>query len=264
MSLPQNETRNGEPHLESFKPFFHEWIVQQDHYLQELLTSSRNFINGDNEEEKLRPLINKVLEHYEYYYRNKTWSANLNIFSMLSPNWTSTLEDAFLWIGGWRPSMAFHLLYSKAGLQLETQFEDLVRGITNGDLGSISPSQLARVDELQRETIREEKEISEKMAKEQEKVADPSMVELSNLVTENVGENENGGESVESTLRPKKEGFEMTLERADDLRLRTLRRVIEILGPLQAVHFLIAAAELHLRLHEWGMRRDDENGGAHL
>jgi hypothetical protein len=52
------------------------------------------------------------------------------------------------------------------------------------DLGDLSPTQLTHVDELQRRTIREERDITEKMAKIQETVADQSMFELSHIVTE--------------------------------------------------------------------------------
>lgn len=61
---------------------------------------------------------------------------------------------------------------------------------------------------------------------------------------------------VESTLAPKEEELEEVLQKADDLRLTTLKAVIEILTPIQAVHFLITAAELHLRLHDWGKKKD--------
>ncbi|KAM0057061.1 putative transcription factor TGA like domain-containing protein [Helianthus debilis subsp. tardiflorus] len=86
------------------------------------------------------------------------------------------------------------------------------------------------------------------------------MVELSNVVSEMI-RNENGGvedeeNKVESTLDSKEVGMEELLHRADELRLETLKAVIEILTPIQAVYFLIAAAELHLRLHDWGKKRE--------
>ncbi|XP_077224673.1 protein DOG1-like 3 [Tasmannia lanceolata] len=258
MSPLPNEDINGEQHLVNFKFFFEQWIVEQDRYLQELLTASRE----DYEDEQFQPLISRVLKHYESYYENKSRAANLNIVSMLSPHWTSTLEDAFLWIGGWRPSLAFHLLYSKAGIQLESQLKNLLNGMITADLGDLSASQLSQVDELQRRMISEERDITEKMAKQQETVADSEMVELAHVVTEMRREGQDVVEDlVESKLKPKKEGLEEVLERADDLRLRTLRGVIVILRPLQAAHYLIAAAELHLRVHEWGMKMDAvENG----
>lgn len=53
-------------------------------------------------------------------------------------------------------------------------------------------------------------------------------------------------------------GLNRVLERADDLRMRTYKGVIEILIPIQAVHFLIGAAELQLRLHDWGKEKEKE------
>ncbi|CAN1301302.1 Protein DOG1-like 1 [Linum perenne] len=58
-------------------------------------------------------------------------------------------------------------------------------------------------------------------------------------------------------LMAKEKKMEEILQLADDLRLSTLRLIIvEILTPIQAVHFLIAIAELHLRFHDWGKQRD--------
>ena len=50
--------------------------------------------------------------------------------------------------------------------------------------------------------------------------------------------------------------MEEILHNADDLRLRTLKVILDIVTPMQAVQFLIAAAELHLRFHDWGKKKD--------
>nr|GLL19713.1 protein DOG1-like 3 [Ipomoea trifida] len=105
---------------------------------------------------------------------------------MLTPSWRSKMENAFMWIGGWRPSMAFHLLYFKSGLQLEPRLSELLSGLKTGDLGDLSPDQLTRIrgcNKLQRKTIMEEKELHEKNGQVQESVADASMVEMSHMVT---------------------------------------------------------------------------------
>ncbi|CAK7354674.1 unnamed protein product [Dovyalis caffra] len=260
---------NGSSAHEPFLKFFDCWLVEQNNYLQELISACKDYDRNKNNtrgsaessQATLQPLINRVLGHYEHYYGAKSRWAKKDVLSMLSPSWKSALEGAFLWIGGWRPTMAFHLLYSKSGIQLEAQLHELIRGIGTGDLGDLSPSQLTRVDELQRKTIREEKELTEKFAKHQETVADSSMVELSHEVSELLRseqtDHEAEEERVESTLAAKEEGWEEILQEADDIRVRTLKGVIEILTPIQAVHFLIAAAELHLRLHDWGKKRDD-------
>ncbi|KAJ6995657.1 protein DOG1-like 4 [Populus alba x Populus x berolinensis] len=67
-------------------------------------------------------------------------------------------------------------------------------------------------------------------------------------------------ERVDSTLAAKGKKLTEILQVSDDLRLRALKDVLEILTPIQAVHFLIAAAELHSRLHGWGKKKDDKNG----
>ncbi|KAF9621311.1 hypothetical protein IFM89_019397 [Coptis chinensis] len=45
------------------------------------------------------------------------------------------------------------------------------------------------------------------------------------------------------------------LEDADMLRLNTVKELINILTPLQAVDFLAAAKKLYLSMHEWGQRK---------
>ncbi|XP_062009602.1 protein DELAY OF GERMINATION 1-like [Rosa rugosa] len=250
---------------EGFQAFFECWLSEQNQDLEDLVVASKRHQNCDDDQVLLSSLVEGVMKHYECYYNAKSQWAKQDALEMLSPPWTSSLEDAFLWLGGWRPSMAFHLLYSKSGMQLEACFAELMRGssLSTGDLGDLSQCQLTMMDKLQRRTIQEEKHLSEKMAKLQETMADTTMVELSHVVSEMM-RNNNGHEEgiddhenrVESTLDSKEEGLEKILHKADDLRLRTLNNITQILSPIQAVHFLIAAAELHLRLHDWGKMKD--------
>lgn len=257
-----------EPGLETFARFFERWLQEQERDLHNLIRAAKSYSESTESTQSLAELVNRVMGHYSNYYRVKSESSKQNACEMLTPAWRSHLEDAFLWIGGWRPSMAFHLLYSKSGLQLEAGLTALLAGLSTGDLGDLSASQLARVDELHRQTVREEKELTEKMAVHQETVADSSMVQLSHVVTELMhgGDSGNGTESVDqrvdSALVSKEEGLEQILDKADDLRLKTLKKVVDILSPIQAVHFLIAAAELHLRVHEWGRKKDAQAKGA--
>ncbi|KAL5053228.1 hypothetical protein RYX36_033910 [Vicia faba] len=244
---------------ESFHNFFECWMVEQNKYLNELVAA--NSAQSQLTDDTMHTLIDKVVEHHEYYYREKARCAKKDVLSMFSPPWLSSLEAAFLWIGGWRPSMAFHLLYSKCSMQFQARLNDLIRGQKTCDLGDLSASQLTEFDDLQRRTIREEREITNMMAEHHETMADASMVELSHVISEMIGQGENEKkeleERIESVLEAKLEGLEKILHRADDLRLRALQGIVNILTPKQAIYFLIAAAELHLRLHEWGKKKDD-------
>ncbi|EMS62862.1 hypothetical protein TRIUR3_32726 [Triticum urartu] len=63
-------------------------------------------------------------------------------------------------------------------------------------------------------------------------------------------------EGMEREMDAKAEAMKRVLEMADALRLETLRGVVGLLRPAQAVHFLVAAAELHLAVHKFGRRKD--------
>lgn len=87
------------------------------------------------------------------------------------------------------------------------------------------------------------------------------MVELSHVATKSKmerGESSKGimDEKLKVALGRKEDGLKEIVKRADELRLGTLKEIIGILTKSQRVHFLIAAAELHLRIHEWGLQRD--------
>ncbi|KAE9602756.1 hypothetical protein Lal_00049444 [Lupinus albus] len=259
----QNENFDGE----TFHIFFECWLAEQNQLLKELLDAEEPKTHLTDEE--LQALISKVVKHYEYYYKAKSKWAKQDVLAMLSPTWRSSLEEAFLWIGGWRPSMAFQLLYSKCGLQFEAKMNELIQGLRTCDLGDISATQLGQVDEMQRKTIREEREITDVMARHQETVADASMVELSHVVvaemnmakeTKEESVKKELEEKVESTLAPKEEGLEEILLKADDLRMRTLKGIVSILTPKQGIHFLTSAAELHFMVHEWGKKKDARKG----
>ncbi|CAN0891103.1 Protein DOG1-like 4 [Linum grandiflorum] len=98
------------------------------------------------------------------------------------------------------------------------------------------------------------------MAKVQESVADSNMVDLSHMMSEMIRvrdhDEDRMNDRVDSALAIKEKKLEEILRVADDLRLETLRAIVDVLTPIQAVHFLIAVAELHLRLRDWGKRRD--------
>lgn len=267
MSIPLNSalylsqiTQNNNFDADSFHKFFECWLTEQNQYLNQLVEGAK--LDDHLTNERLQALIDKVVEHYEYYYKAKAKWAKKDVLSIFSPSWLSSLEEAFLWIGGWRPSMAFHLLYSKCSLQFEARLNEQIQGLKMCDLGDLSASQLAELDDMQRKTIKEEREITDIMAEHQETVADAPMVDLSHVVSEMVradetmDQNKELEDKIESTLEPKVDGLEKILEKADDLRMRTLQGIVDILTPQQATHFLIAAAELHLSLHDWGKKKD--------
>ncbi|KAJ1699358.1 hypothetical protein LUZ63_007870 [Rhynchospora breviuscula] len=248
-ALPRNGiSRNGErfnSQREQFTKFFECFLSEQSHDLSALRDAATAVDPPD--ESSLRQLVSRVVSHYERYYETKEASAQRDINPMFSPTWTSTTENIFMWVGGWRPSAAFHLLHSKSGIQLEARLQEIIRGGVVKDLGDVSAAQMQALDRLQMETVRAERTISEEAAEAQEAVAAAEMVKL--VSAEDRSE-------MESKMARKKERMKTVLARADRLRIDTMKGIIEKLEPIQAVHFLIAAAELHLAVHHYGKEKD--------
>ena len=89
----------------------------------------------------------------------------------------------------------------------------------------------------------------------QEALATAKMVELA-------GGGGMDAEAMEREMQANADGMKRVLEMADALRLETMRGVVALLRPAQAVHFLFAAAELHLAVHDFGRRKDGRAGAA--
>ncbi|KAL6848148.1 hypothetical protein ACP4OV_022276 [Aristida adscensionis] len=242
------------PSAEPFSKFFERWISEQSRDLAALRAAASAAPAPDDGD--LRGLVDRVLGHYEHYYRTKSAAAAGDVLRMFSPSWTSTTENLFLWCGGWRPTAALHLLYTKSGMQLEHQLPAFLDGASlEPDLGDLSAVQLQAADQLQRRTIQRERDIEDAAATAQEALATAKMVELAS----------GGGmdaAAMEREMQSKTEGMKRVLEMADALRLETIREVVALLRPAQAVHFLLAAAELHLAVHDFGRRKDGHHASA--
>lgn len=94
------------------------------------------------------------------------------------------------------------------------------------------------MSELQCETVKEENAITDELSEWQHSVSD-----LMGATTD-----------VDKMI----ERLVTVVRKADDLRLRTLKRMVDLLTPQQAVEFLIAAVELQQGIREWGMNQDRE------
>ncbi|XP_062183492.1 protein DOG1-like 3 [Phragmites australis] len=236
------------PSTDSFSKFFECWITEQSRDLATLRAAEAAV--PATPEADLRRLVDQVVAHYENYYRTKAAAAADDVLRMFSPSWTSTTENLFLWCGGWRPTAALHLLYTKSGMKLESQLPAFLNGASlEPNLGDLSAEQLHAADQLQRRTIKREREIEDAAASVQEALMTEKMVELA-------GGGGMDAEGMEQEMQTKADGMKQVLEMADALRLETVREVVALLRPAQAVHFLLAAAELHLAVHYFGKRKD--------
>ncbi|KAI3876995.1 hypothetical protein MKX03_024580 [Papaver bracteatum] len=219
----------------SFQMFFQGWILRQQHYLEQLLTST------NRAEEELSTLVSEVLSHYQQYYEAKSMVIRQDVYIVFTPPWFSPFERTFLWIAGFKPGLAFKIL-------------------NNSVRDSLSEDQKERVRELMAETRVAEKELSDEMARVQESIVAPPIVDMARLMHHN---NNNRSDpdhrnEIDTGLRSLRETMETLVESADFLRMTIARKVVEILSPGQAVTFLAAATQLQLKVREMGYQRDAE------
>lgn len=206
--------------------FFQGWLLRQQQLLDDLLSAPRN------DPSHLRTLIDRVFAHYQEYYHEKARLMARDVLLVFSPSWLNPCERTFLWIAGWKPSMAFCLLQALNENQGERNF---------------SAEQKAAIEVLRKETAARQRELSEEMARVQEAMAMPQVLGL----VRGARDGELRTESVQTVLG----SMEVLAGTADALRARTITRLVEILSPAQAVDLFASAAQLFLRVREWGQHR---------
>ncbi|KAL3508776.1 hypothetical protein ACH5RR_028177 [Cinchona calisaya] len=237
-----------------FESCFRDWIIQQHQDLEELLQA----LTSNPDTENLQLLAEKGLKHFEEYQDNRALLAQYDAPALLCPVWCTSFENAFLWIGGCRPSVSIRLIYSLCGSEInDAQVSTLFQVERKGNLAEISSDQLNLINSVHCKIIKEEERLSERMASLQEEIADDPLVMIAKKASE-VGES--SCLDLDEALKGPSLSLERLLVDADKLRLSTLKELMNILTPLQTADLLVATKKLHLSMHEWGKRRDEQLG----
>ncbi|CDP06468.1 unnamed protein product [Coffea canephora] len=223
----------------SFQAFFEDWLVRQQRFLDELLSAqeSSSTTSRIDDTDVVGDLIARVLAHYQEYYDEKSRMAHRNVFLAFSPTWFTPLERTFLWIAGFKPGLVCRLAL--------------------GSLDDLTEDQIHRINGLSRETNWQEKLLDQKMAKIQESVASPPLVDLARSEGMQI-QSATGSDidDVDNQIEPLKSAMQNILRDADGLRTRTAETMAGILSPLQNVRFLSAAARLQFRIRMLGFQRE--------
>ncbi|KAI3945549.1 hypothetical protein MKW92_030556 [Papaver armeniacum] len=232
--MPYNNS--GENRI-SFEAFFTGWLLRQKNYLDQLISAQKNFQNIS--ELELRSLVSQTLLHYQQYYAAKIAAARTDVFAMFAPPWFSSYELTYLWITGFKPSLAFQILDKSV------------------DQDEFTDGQLEALYRLRVQTKAAERKLNNEMARVQESVALPPLV---NLASKNPAERRVDGETVDAAMQTLTEEMEILVETADYVRMTTTRKIVEILSPVQSVRFLAAATQLQVNIRKLGLQRDAERG----
>ncbi|XP_010277052.1 PREDICTED: transcription factor TGA2.3-like [Nelumbo nucifera] len=226
-----------------FSEFYEKWLHQLETNLQELLSVPRD----QSHEAKHRALVIKAVTHYKEYYTAKWAAAHEDILGFFCPPWLTPLENAYIWMTDWRPSVAFRLVHSLRHTH-----------VPGPSLEHMSEEQLKRMVELRTRIRSEEQKVEMEMERQQVGLADRRMVELARLATR-VRNGEVVGELdgfVDAALKTVLEGLERVMKTADCLRLKALKGVLDVLTPLQCVDFMAATLMLKIQMRRWGEKRE--------
>ncbi|KAI3953347.1 hypothetical protein MKX01_042325 [Papaver californicum] len=228
----------------SFQLFLEEWLVRQEHYLDELTSTESNI--HEKHDVVLRELIECVLSHYQQYYDAKSLLSKQDVFILFSPVWFSSLEKSFLWITGFRPCLAIR--------------------IVKNSVNDLSDEQLEKLEKLKIEIKEEEKELDDDLIRIQESLAAPPFSEIArrygrlvlngNDSRRRSGRSKGEEEEEEKFMAMLTSEMEILVQRADFLRLKITLEVIEILNSVQTVRFFVAVGKLQLRTRKLGFQRD--------
>lgn len=222
----------------TFTSFFEWWLDRQQSFLDQLLALS---LPTHQDGEQRKNLVEQVLTHYLQYYQEKSKAAIDDVFLMYSAPWLSTFERTFLWVTGFKPSL----------------FLKLINGSVGNDF--LSVEQLERIEAVKVEIRREERGIDDIVARVQESVAAPPLFYLMTRAERRL---DRGVSDLDTAMDKLKTSMVVVMEKADELRGETLRRVVEILSPVQTVKFLAGAAQFQLQTRRWGLDRDSQRAAS--
>ncbi|CAN1230041.1 Protein DOG1-like 3 [Linum grandiflorum] len=210
----------------------------------------------------LAELAQKAVDHFQDYAdRRAELARNDDVSPFFAPSWNSPLENSLLWLAGCRPSMFIRLLYALCGSQLEQSLISAEAAGDAGNLGDLSWRQINMVNELHMKTVREEEKLTSRLASLQEDVADNPICRFVAMNINNRDDDKN--EEVEKVLEEHDKSMVNIIKDADKLRINTLKEVISVLTPVQAVDYLATGKKLHLNVHEWGKQRRNHRDREH-
>ncbi|KNA05864.1 hypothetical protein SOVF_186210 [Spinacia oleracea] len=209
---------------EAFSSFFNGWLCRQQVFLDQLEDKNNN-----------QQLIQLLLNHYSEYYDEKARVIWEDPFLLFSPPWLTSFEKSFLWVAGFKPSLAFRLLeLSVFDLELE---------------------QLERLTVLKADVAREERTHLESLAAVQETTGAPPLLNLAKHYGRLVdGEVSKFPKAVQGLCL----SMSRVVQGADNLRRNTTIKLLDILNVNQSLNFLAYVAKFQLGIRTLGLGIDSK------
>ncbi|WOH03028.1 hypothetical protein DCAR_0522419 [Daucus carota subsp. sativus] len=224
-----------------FQTFHERWHQQLEQLVLKLKAAPRPPSSTDQNNHLLE-LINSFLAHISDYYQVKSAVAHQDVLFLLAAPWASTFERSLHWLAGWRPTTAFQVVQTESTILFENRMLDILDGRSlTGDLADLSPDQFKCLSHLQCVTAQEENALSQQLSDWQDAASDAMLLRY------------------EDDMGEMMRDLGAIVQKADELRVSTLRKVVELLTPHQTVDFLLSAANLHSLVRARGLNNDRRN-----
>ncbi|KAI3800813.1 hypothetical protein L1987_28910 [Smallanthus sonchifolius] len=208
------------PTEEKFSDFYEKWVCQLEENLTFLVQDHSDYQN----------LIAKITTHHKNYYRVKWAAAHEDVCAFYNPVWLTPLENAYLWVTGWKPSAVF-------------RFVETLRRTGTG-LTDLTDEQVKRIEGLRMKIKMEEEKVEREMERQQVGMADRRMMEL-------VARGEGGDEVAVVAVVS---GLERMMKMGDCVRLKTLKGLLDMMSPKQCVELLAAQSMFHVKLRKLDLK----------
>ncbi|XP_048438588.1 protein DELAY OF GERMINATION 1-like [Pyrus x bretschneideri] len=212
---------------EKSKSCFKEWMEIQEKDLSELLQALT--LDPQNKD-TLKHLAQKGIDHFQEYIDKRKQLARRDASAFFASTWCTSWENSLLWIAGCRPSLFFRLVYVPGGSKMDSRLDEFLQGTRESDLGELlTYTQLVLVNSLQSKTIsRVEETLTAELAALQEEIADQPIV----MIAKGLSETGEMNREVEEALDEHGIAMVRVMEKADQLRLNTLKELVKILTPV--------------------------------
>ncbi|KAL9321103.1 hypothetical protein ACSQ67_012942 [Phaseolus vulgaris] len=232
------------PVVVRFSEFYENWTGKLEDILQQLLQVSSQRTEVVKTEQELQALVSTVTSHLKEYYTTKWGIAHDNVLIFFSPPWLNPLENAQLWMTGWKPSTVFRQ----------------VESLKKGSVLVMTEEQEKKMEELKMKIKMEEEKVEREMERQQVAMADRRMVQLSKLTSRARSAGSEMDSVAEVAVKEVLAGLERVMKASDCVRLKTLKGVLDLLTPMQSVDFLAANITTLLRFNQWGKKKKDMAG----
>ncbi|KAI5063429.1 hypothetical protein GOP47_0021976 [Adiantum capillus-veneris] len=241
----------------AFEKFYVRWLEEMKHRFEKLRAALLQA--SLSEEEVVAVLVQACHSHYCEYMSEKIKLCKEDASFVVAGMWRTPLEAGFLWMGGWRPTTAVVLAYSLMGMQIESELQKLLEGIELPTMAALSARQLSMLDSLQQKLRVSEDDLSNRLAILQMLLADQQMAKAT--AANPPPSESNDFQDVREAMEPKLAGLRDLLAEAEQLRGETIQEMLQILRPIQAGQYALAAYEMTMAVRKLGNQRE---GKSHL